>query len=46
MLADIFCQTRSVEDQEEWHTQIVEELSNFKSQKVLGLNDDSPQVVV
>ncbi|NXX76364.1 ZBED1 protein, partial [Urocolius indicus] len=40
MLAEIFCQTGGVEDQEEWHAQIVEELSNFKSQKVLGLNED------
>lgn len=30
MLAEIFCQTGGVEDQEEWHAQIVEELSNFK----------------
>lgn len=40
MLAEIFCQTGGVEDQEEWHAQIIEELSNFKSQKVLGLNED------
>ncbi|XP_029786481.1 zinc finger BED domain-containing protein 1 [Suricata suricatta] len=40
MLAEIFCQTGGVEDQEEWHAQVVEELSNFKSQKVLGLNED------
>ncbi|NXK20519.1 ZBED1 protein, partial [Arenaria interpres] len=40
MLAEIFCQTGGVEDQEEWHAQIVEELSNFKTQKVLGLNED------
>ncbi|XP_034287320.1 E3 SUMO-protein ligase ZBED1-like isoform X1 [Pantherophis guttatus] len=40
MLAEIFCQTGSVEDQEEWHAQIIEELSNFKSQKVLGLSED------
>ncbi|XP_025022099.1 zinc finger BED domain-containing protein 1 isoform X2 [Python bivittatus] len=40
MLAEIFCQTGGVEDQEEWHAQIIEELSNFKSQKVLGLSED------
>ncbi|XP_030782089.1 zinc finger BED domain-containing protein 1 [Rhinopithecus roxellana] len=40
MLAEIFCQTGGMEDQEEWHAQVVEELSNFKSQKVLGLNED------
>ncbi|XP_064227019.1 E3 SUMO-protein ligase ZBED1 [Aotus nancymaae] len=40
MLAEIFCQAGGVEDQEEWHAQVLEELSNFKSQKVLGLNED------
>ncbi|XP_077002360.1 E3 SUMO-protein ligase ZBED1 isoform X1 [Tamandua tetradactyla] len=40
MLAEIFCQSGSLEDQEECHAQVVEELSNFKSQKVLGLNED------
>lgn len=40
MLAEIFCQTGGVDDQEEWHAQVVEELSNFKSQKVLGLGED------
>lgn len=40
MLAEIFCQTGGAEDQEEWHAQVVEELSNFKSQKVLGLQED------
>ncbi|XP_049727571.1 E3 SUMO-protein ligase ZBED1 [Loxodonta africana] len=40
MLAEIFCQSGGVEDQEEWHAQVVEELSNFKSQKVLGLSED------
>lgn len=40
MLAEIFCPTGGVEDQEEWHAQVVEELSNFKSQKPLGLNED------
>ncbi|XP_053562410.1 LOW QUALITY PROTEIN: E3 SUMO-protein ligase ZBED1 [Bombina bombina] len=40
MLAAIFCQSGAPEDQEEWNAQVVEELSNFKSQKVLGLNED------
>ncbi|XP_066104917.1 E3 SUMO-protein ligase ZBED1 [Saccopteryx bilineata] len=40
MLAEIFCQTGGAEDQEEWHAQVVEELSNFKSQKVLALSED------
>ncbi|KAM9577104.1 E3 SUMO-protein ligase ZBED1 isoform 1-T3 [Trichechus inunguis] len=40
MLAEIFCQSGGAEDQEEWHAQVVEELSNFKSQKVLGLGED------
>lgn len=40
MLAEIFCQAGGAEDQEEWHAQVLEELSNFKSQKVLGLNED------
>lgn len=40
MLAEIFCQTGGVEDQEEWHEQVLEEVSNFKSQKVLGLHED------
>ncbi|KAM9320904.1 E3 SUMO-protein ligase ZBED1 [Gastrophryne carolinensis] len=40
MLAEIFCQSGPSEDQEECHAQVVEELSNFKSQKVLGLNED------
>ncbi|XP_018419629.1 PREDICTED: zinc finger BED domain-containing protein 1 [Nanorana parkeri] len=40
MLAQIFCQSGASEDQEECHAQVVEELSNFKSQKVLGLNED------
>ncbi|XP_001506680.1 E3 SUMO-protein ligase ZBED1 [Ornithorhynchus anatinus] len=40
MLAEIFCQAGGAEDQEEWHAQVVEELSNFKSQKVLGLSED------
>lgn len=40
MLAEIFCHSGADEDQEEWRAQIIEELSNFKSQKVLGLNGD------
>lgn len=40
MLAEIFCQSGGVEDQEEWQAQVLEELSNFRSQKVLGLNED------
>ncbi|KAM6149275.1 E3 SUMO-protein ligase ZBED1-like [Rhynchocyon petersi] len=40
MLAEIFCQTGGVEDQDEWHAQVLEELSNFKSQKVLALAED------
>lgn len=40
MLAEIFCQSGGTEGQEELHAQVVEELSNFKSQKVLGLNED------
>ncbi|XP_075395418.1 E3 SUMO-protein ligase ZBED1-like [Tenrec ecaudatus] len=40
MLAEIFCQAGGPEDQEERHAQVVEEVSNFKSQKVLGLGED------
>ncbi|XP_048833908.1 E3 SUMO-protein ligase ZBED1-like [Brienomyrus brachyistius] len=40
LLAIIFCQPGSDENQEEQHAQVLEELSNFKSQKVLGLNED------
>lgn len=40
MLAEIFCPAGGVEDQEELHAQLLEELSNFKSQKVLGLGED------
>lgn len=40
MLAEIFCPTGGVEGQEEWQAQVLEELSNFKSQKVLGLHED------
>lgn len=39
-LAAIFCQTDADQSQEELHAQIVEELSNYKSQRVLGLNED------
>ncbi|XP_061082162.1 E3 SUMO-protein ligase ZBED1-like [Conger conger] len=40
LLAVIFCQSGADENQEELHAQVMEELSNFKSQKVLGLNED------
>lgn len=40
MLAEIFCQAGGVEDQDGWHAQVLEELSNFKSQKVLDLHED------
>ncbi|XP_058906655.1 E3 SUMO-protein ligase ZBED1 [Kogia breviceps] len=40
MLAEIFCPAAGAEGQEEWRAQAVEELSNFKSQKVLGLHED------
>lgn len=39
-LAAIFYQSGTDESQEELHAQVVEELSNFKSQRVLGLNED------
>lgn len=39
-LAAIFCQSDSDHGQEELHSQILEELSNYKSQRVLGLNED------
>lgn len=39
-LAAIFCQPGSDHSQEELHAQVVEELSNYKSQRVLGLNED------
>lgn len=39
-LAAIFCQSGSNQSQEELHAQVVEELSNYKSQRVLGLNED------
>lgn len=39
-LAAIFCQPGSDQSQEELHAQVVEELSNYKSQRVLGLNED------
>ncbi|KAM6141191.1 E3 SUMO-protein ligase ZBED1 [Erethizon dorsatum] len=40
MLAELFCQAGGVDEQEEWHAQVVDELSNFKSQKVLALRED------
>ncbi|XP_015217186.1 E3 SUMO-protein ligase ZBED1 isoform X1 [Lepisosteus oculatus] len=40
LLAVIFCPSGTDENQEELHAQVMEELSNFKSQKVLGLNED------
>ncbi|XP_062066071.1 E3 SUMO-protein ligase ZBED1-like [Lepus europaeus] len=40
LLAEIFCPVDCGEDQEEWHAQAMEELSNFKSQKLLGLHED------
>lgn len=39
-LAAIFCQSDSDQSHEELHAQVVEELSNYKSQRVLGLNED------
>lgn len=39
-LAAIFCQSDSDQNQEELHAQVVEELSNYKSQRILGLNED------
>lgn len=39
-LAAIFCQSDADQSQEELHAQVVEELSNYKSQRVLGLNED------
>ncbi|KAJ8003614.1 hypothetical protein DPEC_G00150170 [Dallia pectoralis] len=39
-LAVIFCQSGIDDNQEELHAQVMEELSNFKSQKILGLNED------
>lgn len=40
MLAEIFCPAGPAEEQEELHAQVLEELSNYKSQKVLGLDGD------
>lgn len=40
MLAEIFCPAGGADDQEEWQAQVLEELSNFKSQKVLALHED------
>lgn len=39
-LAAIFCESNTDQSQEELHAQVVEELSNYKSQRVLGLNED------
>lgn len=39
-LAAIFCQSNADQSQEELHAQVVEEVSNYKSQRVLGLNED------
>ncbi|XP_041935683.1 E3 SUMO-protein ligase ZBED1-like [Alosa sapidissima] len=39
-LAVIFCQSGAADSQEEFQAQAEEELSNFKAQKVLGLNED------
>lgn len=39
-LAAIFCQSGSDPSQEELHAQVVEEVSNYKSQRVLGLDED------
>lgn len=39
-LAVLFCQFNTDQSQEELHAQVVEELSNYKSQRVLGLNED------
>lgn len=40
LLAEIFCPAGGGDEQEEWHAQVLEELSSFKSQKVLGLHED------
>ncbi|KAM6892681.1 polyprenol dehydrogenase isoform 1-T1 [Lycodopsis pacificus] len=39
-LAAIFCQFDTDQSQEELHAQVLEELSNYKAQRVLGLNED------
>ncbi|KAM4601796.1 polyprenol dehydrogenase isoform 1-T2 [Polymixia lowei] len=39
-LAAIFCQSDTDQIQEEVHAQVIEELSNYKSQRILGLNED------
>lgn len=39
-LAALFCQFNADQSMEELHAQVVEELSNYKSQRVLGLNED------
>lgn len=40
MLAEIFCPAGAADEQDESHAQVVEELSSFKSQKVLALTED------
>lgn len=39
-LAALFCQFTTDQSLEELHAQVVEELGNYKSQRVLGLNED------
>lgn len=39
-LAAIFCQSEIDQGQEELHSQVLEEIGNYKSQRVLGLNED------
>ncbi|KAF7662187.1 hypothetical protein LDENG_00243400 [Lucifuga dentata] len=39
-LAAIFCQSEAEQSQDELQAQVAEELSNYKSQRVLGLNED------
>ncbi|KAJ3584077.1 hypothetical protein NHX12_014573 [Muraenolepis orangiensis] len=39
-LAAIFCQSDVDQSQEELHAQVLEELGNYKSQRLLGLNED------
>uniref|UniRef100_A0A3B4B812 BED-type domain-containing protein n=1 Tax=Periophthalmus magnuspinnatus TaxID=409849 RepID=A0A3B4B812_9GOBI len=39
-LAAIFCQSESDQGQEELNSQVLEEIGNYKSQRVLGLNED------
>lgn len=39
-LAAIFCQSEIDQGHEELHSQVLEEIGNYKSQRVLGLNED------